>query len=228
MKEYFGKPLSGGVSEGKLYLFLHDKCPVRRYHIDDSAEEIRRFEKAREKAKCEIQTLFEKATEEIGEEEAMIFSTQIVMLEDETLNDAIYDIITEQMVNAEIAVAQTCEMFANEVGLIEDDYIGTRSYDIHDICERVIRILLGVNPNEIATHEPVIIAAKNLPPSDIVRFDRDKILGIVLEDIDENTHAVILAKSKGFPIVVGVENVMKNVKTGDWAVLDGNKGSLQI
>ncbi len=227
MEEYLGTPLNGGIAEGKLYLFSHDKCPVRRYHIDDSTSEIRRFEQARAEARLELERLFEKAVNEIGEEEAQIFSTQIVMLDDETITESVYDIITDQMVNAEIAVAQTCEMLSQEVELADDDYIGSRCYDVQDVCERIIRILLGLQISEIVSNEPVIIVANNLPPSDIVRFDRDKILGIVLEDGSENTHAVILAKSKNFPLIVGIRDVMKKVRMGEVAVIDGDKGILK-
>lgn len=228
MKEYFGTPQSGGTAEGKLYLFTHGKSPVRRYHIENSTEEIKRFEKARTAAKKELEILFEKAVNEIGEEDARIFSTQIVMLYDDEITDSVYDLIVDQMVNAEIAVAQTCDMIMQEVGFVEDDYIGSRSYDVYDVCERVIRILLGAQAKEIRTDEPVIIVAKKLPPSDIVRFDRDKILGIVLEDNDEFSHAVVLAKSKGLPLIVGVENIINIAETGSHASLDGNKGVLKI
>lgn len=228
MKEYFGTPLNGGCAEGEIFLFSHDKCPVRRYHIEESSSEIKRFEKARSEAIAELERLFEKAVNEIGEEDAGIFSTQIVMLEDDTLTDSVYDIITDQMVNAEIAVAQTCEMLADEVELIDDDYIGTRSYDIHDVCERIIRILLGIQLSEMVSKDHVIIVAKNLRPSDIVRFERDKILGIVLESSDEASHAVILAKSKGFPLIVGVENITENVSSGIAAVIDGDNGVLKF
>ncbi len=226
MKEFFGTAINGGVAEGSLYVFSHNKCPVRRYHIEDSSGEINRFEKARAEAKADLERLFEKTVSEIGELDAGVFSAQIDILDDDAVIDSVYDIITDQLVNAEVAVAQTCEMLALEPEA-EEDYFSSRFYEINDACERVIRMLLGIQMNETVSSEPVIVVAKKLEPSDFVKFDNEKILGVVLES-GEASRMRSLVRAKGFPVLVGVENVTKNVRTGETAILDGNKGILTI
>lgn len=226
--KFFGKPISGGIAAGKLYVFTHDECPVRRYHIDSSAHEIMRFEKARAEAASELDKLFHKAAKEIDEENARIFSSQIVMIEDSGFTESVYDAISDQMINAETAVAQTSDKYIQMFIESENEYIGSRSYDIKDISERIIRILLGIQLNELSTNEPVIIAAHDLPPSDIVRFDNDKILGFIVEEGIETSHAAILAKSKNVPAIIQAGSFLDRIRTGADAIIDGNKGILYV
>lgn len=228
MDKFFGKPISGGIAAGKLYVFTHDECPVRRYHIDSSAHEIMRFEKARAEAASELDKLFHKAAREIDEENARIFSSQIVMIEDNGFTESVYDAISDQMINAETAVAQTSDKYIQMFIESENEYIGSRSYDIKDISERIIRILLGIQLNELSTNEPVIIAAHDLPPSDIVRFDNDKILGFIVEEGIETSHAAILAKSKNVPAIIQAGSFLDRIRTGADAIIDGNKGILYV
>lgn len=228
MDKFFGKPISGGIAAGKLYVFTHDECPVRRYHIDSSAHEIMRFEKARAEAASELDKLFHKAAKEIDEENARIFSSQIVMIEDSGFTESVYDAISDQMINAETAVAQTSDKYIQMFIESENEYIGSRSYDIKDISERIIRILLGIQLNELSTNEPVIIAAHDLPPSDIVRFDNDKILGFIVEEGIETSHAAILAKSKNVPAIIQAGSFLDRIRTGADAIIDGNKGILYV
>ena len=228
MDKFFGKPISGGIAAGKLYVFTHDECPVRRYHIDSSADEIMRFEKARAEAASELDKLFHKAAREIDEENARIFSSQIVMIEDSGFTESVYDVISDQMINAETAVAQTSDKYMQMFIESENEYIGSRSYDIKDISERIIRILLGIQLSELSTNDPVIIAAHDLPPSDIVRFDNDKILGFIVEEGIETSHAAILAKSKNVPAIIQAGSFLDRIRTGADAIIDGEKGILYV
>lgn len=224
MKKFHGTALGGGSAAGKLYILRHDQCPVRRYHIENSSEEIKRFEDARSIARDELLRLFKKTAREINEYEARIFSTQKIMLFDPSFTDSVYDIISDQMINAETAVAQTSEKLMQIVSEADDGYISSRSYDIRDISERVIRILLGIHNSEILSNEPVIIAAHDLPPSDIVRFEREMILGIALEEGSENSHASLLARSFGFPAVIRTGAMLDDLIHGSHAIIDGDNG----
>lgn len=226
MKKFYGKALGGSSAAGKLYIYKHEECPIRRYHIENSNDEIKRFETARSKARDELSRLFKKTAREINEYEARIFSTQKIMLFDTSFTDSVYDIISDQMINAETAVAQTCDKLIQIVSEADDDYIASRSYDIRDISERVIRILLGIHNSEILTNEPVIIAAHDLPPSDIVRFDQGTILGFVLEAGEESSHASLLAKSMGFPAIIKAGNILDELIHGSRAIVDGRNGVL--
>lgn len=226
MDKYYGKPICGGTAYGKLYVFKHDECPVRRYHIESSTDEIMRFDRARAEAASELERLFHKTAKEINEDDAKIFITQIMMIEDVGFTESVYDTISDQMINAETAVAQTSEKYIQLFKECENEYIGSKCFDIRDVSERVIRILLGLQLSELITNDPVIIAAHDLPPSDIVRFDSDKILGFITENGSETSHASILARSKGVPAIIQAGPFIEKLPTDTTAIIDGNNGIL--
>ena len=228
MNIYYGKPICGGTAHGELFVFRRSECTVRRYHITSSSDEISRFCGARAKAASDLEKLFEKAVKEIGEKDARIFSTQIIMLEDPGFGESVCDMIANEMINAETAVAQTADKYIQLLMHSDSEYIGLRRFDIRDISERVIRILLGMSQCELPSERPVILAARDLPPSDIVRFDCGKILGIATERGNEDSHAAIIARSKGIPAVMGIGSFTVDVAAGSEAVIDGDRGILMI
>ena len=68
-----GKTVCGGVAVGKVYVFSREESTIKRHHVDNSDKEIERFEQARLQASDELGDLYEKALDEVGEENAMIF-----------------------------------------------------------------------------------------------------------------------------------------------------------
>ena len=74
-----GKSVFGGIAIGKIALFEKGDDPVKRKTIEDTNEEIKRFENAKEKAKEELKALYEKALLEVGEANAMIFDVHQMM-----------------------------------------------------------------------------------------------------------------------------------------------------
>ncbi|MGN1115615.1 MAG: phosphoenolpyruvate-utilizing N-terminal domain-containing protein [Candidatus Ornithomonoglobus sp.] len=121
---------------------FNNECPVRRYHIDDSNEEIRRFEKARAVAKEKLQSQFVCAAEEEDEDRAAALSAQIEALDDDTVIETVYDVIADEMINAEVALAQTCDKLIQ--GYAENEGSEQRACAIHAASELIIRILLGI------------------------------------------------------------------------------------
>lgn len=228
MEQYTGLSISRGTAMGPIYIFSRKPCPVRRYHIESSIEESKRFDKACIQAKEELSRLFTKAALEINEEEAGIFSTQIMMIEDTTFTELVYDTIADQMINAETAVAQASDELVQIISEAENDYIGSRIYDVIDVSERIIRILLGIEKSELLSDKPVIIAADDLHPSEIVRFDSKKILGLVLKNGSENSHASILARSLGFPALINTDIDIETIKPGAYGILDGSNGIIYV
>lgn len=177
-----GKTVCAGVAFGPVFVFSREESTIKRHHIESSDEEIARFEKAREKAIEELAMLYDKAIAEVGEANAMIFQIHQMMLEDLDYIESIKNIITDQLINAETAVGQTCDNFVQMFRAMDDAYMRERSADVKDVSERILKILSGRDKGGIVSDEPVIIVADDLAPSETVQFDKNKILAFVTED----------------------------------------------
>ena len=145
MEQYTGKSIFRKVTIGKIFFYEKNQAVVKREKVSDVEAEVKRFEEAKSKAQSQLQTLFEKAQKEVGEAEAAIFEVHMMMLDDEDYCDSVYNIIREQEMNAEYAVAKTGDNFSAMFSEMDDDYMKARAADVKDISERIVNVLTGNN-----------------------------------------------------------------------------------
>ena len=157
-----GKSVFGGVSIGKLLFYQRNEKVIKRTHVDDVDKEWSRFQKAKDTAVAQLKKLYDKALDDVGEANAMIFEIHQMMLEDLDYLESIENIIRTQEVNAEYAVATTADNFAKMFAAMDDAYMQGRAADVKDVSERVLDILCGVSDGMKEMDEPCIIAADDL------------------------------------------------------------------
>ncbi len=228
MQIFEGKSVFGGIAMGKIRVYKKDAQQVKRVKITDADAEIARFQKARDTAMQQLQQLYEKALQEIGETNAAIFEVHQMMLEDDDYNESVENIIRTEQVNAEYAVASTGDNFAEMFASMDDDYMRGRAADVRDISERVIGILSGAAADGIAADEPVIIVADDLAPSETVQMDKSKVLSFVTIHGSLNSHTAILARTMSIPALVGTNIDAPDALNGRFAVVDGAAGKLYV
>ena len=81
MEKYTGKSIFKGIAIGKILFYQKGEQPVKRVKIEDTAEQIKRYEDARAKAAEQLQGLYEKALKEVGEANAAVFEVHQMMLD---------------------------------------------------------------------------------------------------------------------------------------------------
>ena len=226
MEKYTGKSIFKGIAIGKILFYQKGEQPVKRVKIEDTAEQIKRYEDARAKAAEQLQGLYEKALKEVGEANAAVFEVHQMMLEDDDYIDSVVNIIETQQVNAEFAVATTGDNFAKMFADMEDDYFKARAADVKDISERMVNILSGNESGGAIGDEPVIVVAEDLAPSETVQMDKEKLLAFVTRLGSANSHTAILARTMNIPALIEVD--IKEEWNGKMAVVDGYTGTFYI
>ena len=229
MVKYKGKGVYGAVAIGKISVFKRRDIEVKRKKTDDPTAEIARLEAAKEKAKTALRGIYEKALREVGETNAEIFEIHIMMIDDEDYNDAITEMITNQRVNAEYAVAVTGDNFAAMFSAMDDAYMQARSADVRDISNRIISCLGGGESEAADCGEKVIICADDLAPSETVALDKERVLAFVTAHGSANSHTAILARNMNIPAIIGVgEEFLASINDGDTAVANGFSGEFIV
>ena len=226
MEKYTGKSIFKGIAIGKILFYQKGEQPVKRVKIEDTAEQIKRYEDARAKAAEQLQGLYEKALKEVGEANAAVFEVHQMMLEDDDYIDSVVNIIETQQVNAEFAVATTGDNFAKMFAEMEDDYFKARAADVKDISERMVNILSGNESGGALGDEPVIVVAEDLAPCEPVQMDKEKLLAFVTRLGSANSHTAILARTMNIPALIEVD--IKEEWNGKMAVVDGYTGTFYI
>lgn len=226
MEKFQGKSVLSGVAIGKLYIFKKQEYTLVKETVTDVEKEKERFRGACEKAKEQLSRLYDKALNDVGEEQAMIFDVHKMMLEDLDYLEAVESMIEEQKVNAEYATNATGESFAEVFANMDDDYFKARSADVMDISKRVIRVLAGVKEGGIDSDEPVIIVADDLTPSETIQMDKSKILAFVTRFGSQNSHTAILARSMNLPSLINTDIQLLDEYDGQLAVVDSFNNTL--
>lgn len=223
-----GKSVFGGVSIGKIMFYKRNEKVIKRTHVDDVDAEWKRFCDAKDTAVSQLKELYDKAIEDVGKANAMIFEIHQMMLEDLDYLESIENIIRTQEVNAEFAVATTADNFAQMFAAMDDAYMQGRAADVKDVSERVLDILCGVSGGMKEMTEPCIIAADDLAPSETVQLDKSKVLGFATMYGSSNSHTAILARTMNIPAVIGLGEDLLTKYDGKMAVIDGFTGMLYI
>lgn len=220
---------SAGIALGKVLVYKEAEIKIEKKTIDDLEGEIERLDTAIEQGIKELENLYEETLENIGEEEAEIFNAHKMMIQDPEYIDGIKGKIKEEKVNVEWALKEVTDQYVSLFENIDDEYLRERALDLKDISQRLIRILYGIEGNDLRNiKEESIIVAEDLVPSDTAQMDKDKVIGIVTELGGRTSHTSIMARSLEIPAVAGVKDITNIAKNGDFMIVDGSKGIVLI
>ncbi len=81
------------------------------------------------------------------------------------------------------------------------------------------------NPKDAFIKEGEILVAKQTDPGWIMLFPASS--GILVERGSMLSHSAIVAREMNIPAIVGVDNLLKNLKTGDEVLMDGSTGIIK-
>ena len=221
---------SRGVAVGNVYRYIQEEIVIPDYTVaeDKVEEEIGKFAAAMAATLKQLDTIRQKALEEMGPEEAAIFEAHMQIAQDPSLSDGIKSLVESSHTNVVAATAQTIETFANIFLGMEDAYMRERGADIKDIGDRLMRNMLGMNPRGLShISGEVILVAQDLAPSDTASLDKNVVKGIVTAAGGPTSHAAIMARTLEIPAVMGVGDIESFVD-GDRAVVLGTDGIVEI
>lgn len=222
-----GEGISGGIVCGPLYFYKPMKELVEKKIVLQTQGECERIENALAQTILFVQR---KQHEELTKDEKLLLEAYVLILRDGDLRDLMLSIVKEERCNAEYAVQKASEEFAAMFEKMEDALLRSRGADVRDTGKLVLEILLGRENHQIKMDEPGILAARELSPSEVIRFRQNAgkdILGIVLEEGDAISHAMILTKSFGIPVMIQTGNGLEDMN-GLQAFLNGTEGKMCI
>ena len=221
---------SRGVAVGNVYRYIQEEIVIPDYTVAEGMveDEIGKFAAAMAATLKQLDTIRQKALDEMGPEEAAIFEAHMQIAQDPSLSDGIKSLVESSHTNVVAATAQTIETFANIFLGMEDPYMRERGADIKDIGDRLMRNMLGMNPRGLShISGEVILVAQDLAPSDTASLDKNVVKGIVTAAGGPTSHAAIMARTLEIPAVMGVGDI-ENFVDGDKAVVLGTDGIVEI
>ncbi|EGT3707539.1 phosphoenolpyruvate--protein phosphotransferase [Clostridioides difficile] len=226
---YKGIGASPGVALGKALVVEHSELVIEKKSIDNVEAEIAKLEDAVAVSKEELVKVKEKASEELGAEEAEIFEAHLLVLEDPELIGSAIDKIKTESVNAEYALNEIKEMFVSMFESIDNEYMKERAADIKDVTNRILRHILGIKVVDLsALSEEVVLIAHDLTPSDTATMNKKMVLGFLTDIGGRTSHTAIMSRTLEIAAIVGLNDITSKVKDGDFVVFNGDTGEVIV
>jgi phosphotransferase system enzyme I (PtsI) len=161
----------------------------------------------------------------INKENADILGVQKEILKDPEFIDPIKELLHN--VKVVDAIKQVSNTLAETFLAIDDDYMKARANDIIDVSTQLINIVLGKDTDIVLT-KPCILCIDDIMPSQLLKLDKSKLLGIVLKKGSINSHASILTRTFNIPSVISIDNLMENINNNDLIVLNAVDGEVIV
>lgn len=224
-----GKGVISGIAMGKIMLAGQNLDGyLVNYKPEDKATEQQKAQDALMAVAEILRESIEKLKSKDMKEQAAIMEAHRMMVQDPMMADNIMAKI-EELGNAPQGVLKAAEEQAVMFEQMEDEYFAARAVDLRDVGKRVAKYILGVKEPEIGD-EKVILCGREIEPSVIAGMETEKIAGVLLGSGSTTAHAVIIAKARAIPTIVGLnkEDRIDRIADGDHVIMDGERGEIVI
>ncbi len=222
-----GIAASQGIAYGQIFVYVQSDVEVPTYQVEPEKriDEVGRFDRALIATRQQVTRIKNEVEKNIGPEEAAIFDAHLMVLEDEALIGETIREFEASGCNIESCFHKVSSRYVQAFAEIDDEYLRERAADLRDVAQRVLQNLLGQAENSLKRlADQRIVVTSDISPSESASLDRSAALALVMDSGSKTSHAVIVARSMKIPSVVGVRNLTKRVKHGDWAIVDGYDG----
>jgi phosphotransferase system enzyme I (PtsI) len=225
---YQGIAASQGFAIGEVFHYVPFDPIISERTINeaDVEENIKAYNAICDKARQEIYEIIEQM-EGSDSDKLKIFSAHIEIVSDIAINEDVYEHIRENLYSPDYALNLVYDKYIKIISKSKDPIIRERAADLKDVKLRLLRLWLKVcDINLSGLKKPVIVVAKDLTPSDTATMKKENVLAIITEDGGITSHTAILAKSFGIPAVLGIPNIMQELKPSDTVVVDAVEGQI--
>jgi len=221
--------LSEGIALGPVFHYQPPAPQVPRHRTQNPAREWQDLLRARDKTCQTIRQRRQAMQPGLGEARAAIFDAHLLIIQDPALMDNTRRRIFTEGENAALAWQQSVQEIADTYRELSDQYLQQRANDVMDVGRQVLLDLLGQSVETvIELPHPAILVAGELTPTDIVRLDAERVLGIVTVAGGPTSHSAILARALGIPAITGVDPSVLNLPENTLLAIDGFSGTLWI
>ena len=223
----YGKGVIAGVAIGQIMIVGQALDEYLKDYSKGAAEE----EKAKvEPAVALVTEAIEKSVADLNaqgmEEQAAIMEAHAMLVQDPMFIEAMLS-KAEEMGNAPAAVLEAAKETAALFEMMDDDYMRERAADIRDIGKRVAKAILGIKDPELGDKK-VILCGHEIEPSVIANIPTESIAGVILGQGSTTCHAVIIAKARAIPTVVGLGDGIDKIPDDAYTAIDGEAGEIII
>jgi phosphocarrier protein FPr len=191
----------------------------------DDAAHWKRLREAIAATRRDIARTRAQIARETGEGDAAIFDAHLMLLDDPELV-AHAQALIRQGRGAARAWSQAVERVELELATLDDSYLRGRAADVRAVGDQVLRYLLGAEWRGPSVEG--VLVASDLTPADAAELDPDRVHGVVLAFGSPTSHAAILARARGIPLLVAAGAAVQRIAEGQLVIVDADAARLIV
>lgn len=220
--EMVGLGASPGYATGPARLYRPTLAVIPQNTTQDPESEWARLSRALRQTEMQLQAVSAALNGRGNSAEAGIFDAEVLMLRDDALQEPARLAIFESNWNAARAFDRAAARIASQYEALDDTYLRARAIDVHAVARLVLMNLVGASEADFS--QAGVLVASDLTPTETAQLDPKINLAICTASGGPTTHAAILAKSLGIPMVAGLGEQILAVREGETLLVDGERG----
>ena len=219
---------AGGLTKGQAFLHF-PPVTAGQMIADDPQKEEERLEEAIAHMRKSVDAMVSGETASLSRASLDVFESYRMFAYDRQWVDRLREAVHTGL-SAEAAVERVRNEHRARMMKARDPYLRARMHDLEDLANRMLRSLGGedLDPGQRKLPKDAIVFARNLGPAEVLDYDHTRLKGIVLEEGAASSHATIICRTLGIPLVGQAEGILDRVETGDKILLDGESGNVHI
>lgn len=226
-----GTPVAPGMAMGPVHVVraARDRVPTWSIPEQEVMDEVGRLHEAIDRVCEELESRRVIVAEQANEQDANILAVHGMIVRDPSAISEVEKRIREDRLNAEACVQSLIERLVSSMSGMDEENIKGYAADVSEPWRAVLEELMQTEKRDfLAGGEKVVLAASELTPQVATTLDRDRVLAVICETGGRFSHGAVLARSFGFPCVVGLPNLLGRLEQGMRVIVRGDQGTVQL
>lgn len=223
-----GRAYAPGMARGRALLHDPDVEPTR-YLADDPAAEEARLDEALGRLRAGLEALLAGEVQTLGGAPYEVLETFHLLSQDRSWERRLRDGVRNGL-TAEASVEQARSDHRARMANARDGYLRERLHDLEELDNRLLRHLAGREAGQAAAGGAgdAILVARDIGPAELLEYGRERVRAILLEEGSPTSHAAIVARAMGVPMIGQLSGLLSRVEMDDPIIVDAHDGNAHL
>ncbi|MDD5673319.1 MAG: PEP-utilizing enzyme [Chitinivibrionales bacterium] len=229
--EFHGKPLAPGIARGMAYLLKRvdlDHFKNDKNTVDLVSSELARLDFAVSKSKNQISYFMNNGPQGAKDLSFPIFEAAILLLNDPAFISSVKETMERTALRGESVLAEKITQLHDQAVASADELAAKSLITMQDLYYRLLYNMLPAGEGRIAALRKIpagsILIADRLTPVEVAVVPLDKVIGILMEESAQYSHASIMAQNLGVPVIINFPGIGSLLNEPTEVLIDAYRG----
>src|SRR5947207_5768704 len=191
------------IASGRVV--LHEpRVKVERLIAHDPQFELARLDKALDQLHASVDEMLTSTELDLTGESREVIEAYRLFAQDQGWRQRLRDAVKTGL-TAEAAIERVQDELRLRILRTGDAFLRERLHDFEDLARRLQRHLDGNVEPAVDLPKDAVIVARAMGPAELLDYGRERLTGLVLEDVAPTSHVAIVARAMGLPLVGNLE-----------------------